>query len=175
MHSAIILFIIHNCLPHRQTVLPPQDDGITIPRGEQGWVGNGPSSSANAPRSVLVHDNEHDQYREVITKHPTEFDPTTLEFWVVFDEDKHTRLGPNKMKIKSIDPTTNFMVERMCNVIYKNQRKMLFQTTKHIKPSDVWIDNPAAFSAYSVSFDWQPSNSELLSDINYLGPRLLHQ
>ena len=93
---------------------------------------------------------------------------TQQEFWVIFDENIHTRLGPNKMKIKKIDPTTNFMVERTYNFIYKNQRKMLFQTTKHVKPSDVWIDNPAAFSAYSVSFDWQPSNSELLSDTNYL-------
>ena len=153
---------------HRQTSTPSAGRQVNNTTAVQGGVGNEPSSSANAPRSVLVHNNEHDQYREVITKHPTEFDPTTLEFWVVFDENIHTRLGPNKMKIKSIDPTTNFMVERTTNVIYKNQRKMLFQTTKHVKASDVWIDNAAAFSAYSVSFDWQPSNSELLSDTNYL-------
>ena len=44
----------------------------------------------------------------------------------------------------------------------------MFQTTKHVKASDVWIENATAFSAYSVSLDMQPSNSELLSDTNYL-------
>ena len=120
---------------------------------------------------MLVQSNEHDQYREVIPKQITEHDPTTFEFWVVFDERVHTRQGPNRMKIKSIDPTTNFIVERTCNVIYKNKRKRLFQTTKYKKSSEVWIDNSSAFSAYNVSFDWQPSLSELLS---HQLPRLLH-
>ena len=72
------------------------------------------------------------------------------------------------MKIKSVDSTTNFIIERTCNVIYKNDKRLLFQSTKHKKSSDVWIDNSAAFSAYSVSFDLQPSISEYLSDTKYL-------
>ena len=68
------------------------------------WVGNEPSSSANAPRPMLVQSNEHDQYREVIPKQITEHDPTTFEFWVVFDERVHTRQDPNRKSNQSILP-----------------------------------------------------------------------
>ena len=70
--------------------------------------------------------------------------------------------------MKSIDYTTGFQIEVTTNVIYRGLRKELFQTTKNTKANEVWIENGTAFTAYCVSFDMTPSNSELLSESKYL-------
>ena len=70
--------------------------------------------------------------------------------------------------MKTIDHTTGLQIEVTTNVIYRGLRKELFQTTKHTKANEVWIENGTAFSAYCVCFDMTPSNSELLSESNYL-------
>ena len=104
----------------------------------------------------------------VQTIEPPVFDPVNLTYWIRFNENIHTQVGPNKMKIKSNDPNTGFPTERTCNVIYKSYQRKLFQTTKNLKSSEVWIQNSTCFEAYSVNFDMTPSRSDLLSETNYL-------
>ena len=134
----------------------------------QSGVGDDLTSNEHTQRPMLAQHNVQVHCRDVATEEPMVFDPINLEHWVRYNDSIHTRVGPYKMKIKSVDPTTGFQVERTVNVKYKTRAKVLFQTTKNLKADDVWIANTASFEAYSASFHMTPSTSELLSDTNYL-------
>ena len=124
-----------------------------------------PPTNISTPRPEIIQ-NSDTQSHDQIPKELTEQDYYTQEYWVKYDPRIHTREGHNTLKIKSKDPVTGFIVERTNSVIYKTDKQLLFQTTKQKKPYDIWIDNTAAFSSYSVSMDLHPSISELLNTTN---------
>ena len=115
-----------------------------------------------------MQSNEHAQRQISSFNEAYYVDPATGELWAIFDDAVHTRIGLNKIRMKSIDYTTGFQIEVTSNVIYKGLKKELFQTTKNAKANEVWIDNVSAFNAFCVGFDLTPSTSELLSETKYL-------
>ena len=120
------------------------------------------------PRPMLVQSNEHAQNNLNAIREPHIHDPITGDTWIVFNEAIHTRVGSNKMRMKTIDIATGFPIEVTTNVTFRGLKKELFMTTKSSKTNEVWVENGTAFSAFCVCFDMTPSNSELLSESNYL-------
>ena len=131
-------------------------------------VGNVPLTNYT-PRPMLVQSNEHALNNlNALSEHPHITDPITGDTWIVFNEAIHTRIGSDRIEIKTIDIATGFPIKVITKVTFRGLRKELFMTNKKSKTNEIWVENGTAFSAYSVCFDMMPSQSELLPESSYL-------